>query len=145
MKMQVIDLRTKPGKTEFEEYKNSLARAWKENAITAIYRHSEFRFTADGRRFSMVIGGGETIGYLLNANGYTDFQKIPDVKKELRALHGAIVVCDERGQDGEFFGYSDISELIDAWRELRSISGVSISEADAERLAEYDEGEDDDE
>jgi len=91
----------------------------------------------------MVMGGGETIGHLLNANSFPDFQEIPSLKKELCALEGAIVVCDERGQDGEFFGYSDTSELIAAWRELHTISGVPMSEADAETLDELDPGSDD--
>ena len=140
--LHTIDLRTKQGKKEHKQLQDSWVMAWKENAIDAIHRHSEFRFTADGRRFSMVIGG-ETIGHLLNANDFPDFQEIPSLKKELCALDGAIVVCDERGQDGEFFGYSDTSELIAAWRELHSISGVPISEADAETLDDLDPGSDD--
>jgi len=44
-------LRTKEGKKN-----NSLVRAWKENAIEAIHRHSEFRFTAG--RTSLFDGNG---------------------------------------------------------------------------------------
>ncbi len=119
--------------------------SWERDAIQAIHRFAEFRFTTDGRFFSMV-PDGEIIGHLMNALGCPDFQKIPSLKEELRSIEGAIVICDDAyGDEGEILPYRDRQELIDAWRELHRISGVAMSERDAERLAEDDEDEDEDE
>ena len=140
MSFHVVDSRTREGK----EMQDSFVRTWKEDAIEAIHRYAEFRFTADGRFYSMALGG-ESIGDLMRANGCPDFRKHPHVAHELRAIAGAIVIYDEHGYDvsDEILTYRDKQELIDAWRELHQISGVVMSDADAERLAEYDEDEDD--
>jgi hypothetical protein len=117
--------------------------AWERDAIEAIHEHARFRFTSDGRFYSMALDG-ESIGDLMRANGCPDFRKHLHVARELRAIAGAIVVYDEHG-DGvldEILTYRDRQELIDAWRELHRISGVEMNDADAERLAEYDEDED---
>jgi hypothetical protein len=116
---------------------------WERDAIEAIHEHARFRFTADGRFYSMALDG-ESIGDLMRANGCPDFRKHPHVARELRAIAGAIVVYDEHGYGvlDEILPYRDNQELIDAWRELHEISGVVMNDADAERLAEYDEDED---
>ncbi len=116
MTLRTVDLR----KEELPKW------SWKADAIEAIHRFAEFRFTADGRVYSMSLGC-ESIGYLMLAQGSLDFREHQHVARELRSIEGAIVVCDEQDEDsGELLVYRDRQELIDAWRELRQISGVAM-------------------
>jgi hypothetical protein len=135
-----------------EEYNRFMREnwVWEENAVEAIQRHPEFRFSSKGKCFAMAVGG-EVIGHLMNANGCPDFREQHDCG-QLCAVEGAIVVCDDEHDEngGELLVYRDRQELVHAWRELHRISDVAISEHDQERLEaleEYDgsdENEDED-
>ena len=102
-----------------KEAKRQESWVWERDAIEAIHRYAEFRFTADGRFYSMALDG-ESIGDLMRANGCPDFRKHPDVARELRAIAGAVVIYDEHGYGApdEILTYRDKQELVDAWREL---------------------------
>jgi hypothetical protein len=117
------------------------------NAINAIHTFGRFRFTVDGRRYSMTIGG-EAIGYLMKANDCPDFEEYPRICEQLSDIAGAIVICNEADQgEGEFLPYGDSNELVNAWYKLADISGVAISEADQEILEMYrtdEEGKEED-
>lgn len=134
-------LTPKDGLTRF---KRDHPWTWRQDAVEAIHRYAEFRFTADGRFYSMALGG-ESIGDLMRADGCPDFREHPQVRSELCAVAGAIVICDDaHGDEGELLTYCDRQELIDAWRELHQISGVQMSDADAETLDDRYPGSDED-